>query len=206
MSSRSTIPTPSSFLELFAARDFEGLTAAFAEDARGRLLLPHGLEEPAGRDAIVSHFREWFGSASSFELVSSSDDVVGQLSRITWRFNIQREGRPPEVIEQLVFLDLSPVGIRRIDLVCSGFHEVAIPAAESLRHFDAGSMGCADGLAEEFRRQVSDIPVGTLLEVVVRDPAAKEDLPSLARMLGQRITSTEATADGRLIITVERKK
>jgi len=45
-----------------------------------------------------------------------------------------------------------------------------------------------------------------LLKVVVRDPAAKEDLPSLARMLGQQILSIDSTADGRQIITVERKK
>jgi TusA-related sulfurtransferase len=45
-----------------------------------------------------------------------------------------------------------------------------------------------------------------LLEVVVRDPAAKEDLPALARMLGQQVRSIDSAPDGRQIITVERKK
>jgi TusA-related sulfurtransferase len=44
------------------------------------------------------------------------------------------------------------------------------------------------------------------LEVVVADPAAKEDLPPLARMLGHAVKSTQALQDGRLTITVERCK
>jgi len=67
-------------------------------------------------------------------------------------------------------------------------------------------MGCADGLAQEFRRRIGSVPVGGSLEVVVSDSAAKEDLPSLARLLGQRVTSVEAHEDGRLRITVERLK
>jgi len=49
------------------------------------------------------------------------------------------------------------------------------------------------------------VPAGGSLKVVVSDPAAKEDLPSLARLLGQRVTSTEAHGDGRLTITVEKQ-
>ena len=67
-------------------------------------------------------------------------------------------------------------------------------------------MGCADGLAQEFRRRLAGVSVGDSLAVVVSDPAAKEDLPSLARMLGQAVTSTEAHDDGRLTIKVEKRR
>jgi len=194
--------TPEEFVKLLAARDFDRLAGTLAEDAQGRLLLPYGLEEPTGRDAIVAHFKRWFGSASRFELTSSDEEVVGSRHRITWRFNVEREGRR-EVIEQLVYIELGTQGIRKIDLLCSGFQQ---DTANGVKHFDAGAMGCADGLAQEFRRQLADVPVGAFLEVVVRDPAAKEDLPSLARLLGQQIRSIDSTADGRQIITVERKK
>lgn len=194
--------TPEEFVKLLAARDFDRLAGTLAEDAQGRLLLPYGLEEPPGRDAIVGHFKRWFGSASRFELTSSSEEAVGPRHRITWRFDVEREGRH-EVIEQLVYVDLGPHGIRKIDLLCSGFQQ---EAANAVRHFDAGAMGCADGLAQEFRQQIAEVPVGALLEVVVRDPAAKEDLPSLARLLGQQVRSIDSTADGRQIITVERTK
>jgi TusA-related sulfurtransferase len=194
--------TPEEFVKLLAARDFDRLAGTLAEDAQGRLLLPYGLEEPTGRDAIVAHFKRWFGSASRFELTSSDEEVVGSRHRITWRFNVEREGRR-EVIEQLVYIELGPQGIRKIDLLCSGFQQ---DTANAVKQFDAGAMGCADGLAQEFRQQLADVPVGAFLEVVVRDPAAKEDLPSLARLLGQQIRSIDSTADGRQIITVERKK
>ena len=46
--------------------------------------------------------------------------------------------------------------------------------------------------------------VGDVLAVTARDPAAKEDLPPLARLMGHTVHSVEAPGDGRLVITVER--
>jgi TusA-related sulfurtransferase len=198
--------TSQTFLKLLAARDFERLTATLASDAHARFLLPHGLEEYAGRDAVVGRIKSWFGSASVFDLTSSSEGAVGLRQRLSWRFSVVRDGGSHEVIEQLVYLDLGPQGIQRIDLLCSGFQMEPGVAAGPMQVFEAGAMGCADGLAQEFRRRIATVPIGGSLEVVVSDPAAKEDLPSLARLLGQRVTSTEAHDDGRLTITVERKK
>jgi TusA-related sulfurtransferase len=194
------------FLELLAARDFEGLTGTLASHAHARFLLPHGLEEYAGRDEIVARIKSWFAAASAFELVSSSENAVGPRHRLVWRFNVVQSDNSREVIEQCVYLDHRPDGIERIDLLCSGFHTEPGVAKGPTQVFEAGEMGCADGLAQEFRRRLANVAIGESLEVVVSDPAAREDLPSLARLLGQRITSTEAHDDGRLTITVERQK
>jgi hypothetical protein len=78
------------FLELLAARDFERLIASLASNAHARFLLPHGLEEYDGRDAIVARIRCWFGSASVFDLAASTEDEVGLRHRISWRFNVVR--------------------------------------------------------------------------------------------------------------------
>jgi TusA-related sulfurtransferase len=75
----------------------------------------------------------------------------------------------------------------------------------AIHHFDAGNLGCASGLAEEFRRRLEEIATGDRLEVVARDPAAKEDLPSLARMLGHEVNSVKPHSDGGIVITVERR-
>ena len=199
-------PAPArKFLKLLAARDFERLAAFLASDAHARFLLPHGLEEYDGRDAIVARIKSWFGSASVFDLAASTQDQVGMRHRISWRFNVVRDGLR-QVIEQLVYLDLGPKGIEQVDLLCSGFQAEPSVDVGPTQIFDAGDMGCADGLAQQFRRQIAKVSIGGSLEVVVSDPAAKEDLPSLARLLGQRITSTEAHDDGRLTITVERQK
>src|SRR5438128_5894224 len=165
--------TSHSFLELLAARDFERLVASLASDAHARFLLPHGLEEYDGRDAIVARIRSWFGSASVFDLAASTEDEVGMRHRISWRFNVVRDGSR-QVIEQLVYLDLGPQGIERIDLLCSGFlTEHGVPARPT-PVFDAGDMGCADGLAQELRRQIATVAIGGSLEVVVSAPAATE--------------------------------
>ncbi|MDQ6880117.1 MAG: sulfurtransferase TusA family protein [Candidatus Dormibacteraeota bacterium] len=200
-------PAPArKFLGLLAARDFERLAASLASDAHARFLLPHGLEEYDGREAIVGRIRSWFGSAIVFDLISSTEDEVGMRHRISWRFNVVWDGGSRDVIEQLVYLNVGPQGVERIDLLCSGFQKELSLIAGPTQVFDAGDMGCADGLAQEFRRQIAKVSIGGSLEVVVSDPAAKEDLPSLVRLLGQRITSTEAHDDGRLTITVERQK
>lgn len=198
--------TPKRFLELLAKRDFDGMAATLAVDARARFLLPHGVEEHDGRQAIITRIASWFGSASEFELRSSTDDVVGTRQRLSWRFRVAREPGRREDIEQLAFLDLGPDGIERLDLLCSGFQTGAQRVAGDAHVFDAGAMGCADGLAQEFRRRLNEVPVGGAIRVVVRDPAAKEDLPALARMLGQSVASAEAQDDGRLEITVERNQ
>lgn len=194
------------FLELLAARDFASLEATLTTEARARFLLPHGLEEYAGSEPIVRRIQSWFESASVFELTSCRAGPVGGRHAVGWRFHVVADGGSAEVIEQAAFVDVGQDGIEQIDLLCSGF----LPAPEadaSRRHaFDAGARGCADGLAQEFRRRLHAVPVGEALEVTVRDPAAKEDLPALARLLGQNVTSTEAYEDGRLIVTVERKK
>ena len=70
--------------------------------------------------------------------------------------------------------------------------------------FDAGDLGCGTGLPREFLGRLRAIPVGDVLRTVVSDPSAREDLPALARMLGQSVQSVETAADGRLVITVER--
>jgi TusA-related sulfurtransferase len=195
------------FLECLAARDFDRLTALFAAGAQGRLLLPRGLVEVSGRDEIGGRFRGWFGAASSFEIRMSSEQRIGRRHRLSWLIRAVREGDSVEFVEQNALLDLGPDGIERLDLLCSGFHpERTEPVASSPIVFDAGSLGCADGLAQEFRRRIEAVPVGASLAVIVADPAGKEDLPPLARMLGHTVKSAQALQDGRLTITVERCK
>jgi TusA-related sulfurtransferase len=72
--------------------------------------------------------------------------------------------------------------------------------------YDAGDMGCGQGLHMEFRRRVLGLEVGEVMEFLVRDPSAKEDLPPLARMMGQRIRSLEEREDGVLSVIVERAR
>jgi len=192
------------FLEALASRDFEGVEAILDPDIRFRGLLPGGLSELSGAAAVTDQFRSWFEKPDAFEVEGSGAEDVADRLRISYRFRLHDESGWT-VIEQLAFCDADDGRIEQIDLVCSGFRPAGEPAGD-VHHFDAGELGCADGLAQEFRRRIRAIPVGDALVVAARDPAAKEELPSLARLLGNTVRSVESLDDGRLLITVERVK
>jgi TusA-related sulfurtransferase len=196
-------PAPDAFLSALLVRDFGRLAECLAPSAQARMLLPRGPEVQSGRDAITQRIEGWFATASNFEVLDSGSEQLGPRTRLIWRFRLSRDEETREVIEQVAFVAVNPEGISDIALLCSGFLRVEKPAAA--RVFDAGSMGCGDGLAQEFRRQLGEVGVGESLTVIVSDPAAKEDLPSLVRMLGQSIASIETQPDQRLAITVEKR-
>jgi TusA-related sulfurtransferase len=192
------------------ARDYVGMFAAVASDARFRYLVPSGPGEIGGAAEVAAKFLGWFGDADVLQVQSILVEPLADRISARYRFLLhEQEGW--EVIEQQMFLDLDEEPrITGIDLLCSGFlpdpNAKPEPGPNGIHRFDAGDLGCADGLAAEFRRKIGAIPVGDVLEVTARDPAAKEDLPPLARMMGHAVRSIETPGDGRLLITVERRR
>jgi TusA-related sulfurtransferase len=192
-----------SFLAALTERDFDSMRSALAKDVRFRMLVPSGLMIEAVADGAVGRFSGWFGDADIFEVEDSSVGEVEGRATVGYRFRVHDSGGW-QLIEQHLMLDVGPGGITGIDLLCSGFRSVAAREPDRVHGFDAGDLGCAHGLAAEFRRQMQQIPVGDVLVVSTRDPAAKEDLPPLARMMGHVVRSIEAPGDGRLLVSVER--
>lgn len=201
---------PERFLAALTDRDFEALAGILAPDATMRMLLPRGPQEVSGNQAIAACFARWFGGYARIELLGSELVPIAHRSRMGWRFRVtpsaESGATDSSLIEQTAFFDIGRTAIRAIDLLCSGF----LPERawyEGARHtFDAGELGCADGLAEQFRGRIDAIAVGDRLEILVSDPAAKSDLPALARMLGHSILSAEARPGERLAITVEKSR
>lgn len=70
--------------------------------------------------------------------------------------------------------------------------------------FDAGDMGCADGLAQAFVERIGAINTGDVLRITASDPAARTDLPSLARMRGHTVEDTHEVGDGRTQFIIRR--
>jgi TusA-related sulfurtransferase len=50
------------------------------------------------------------------------------------------------------------------------------------------------------------VALGDIVEFTLLDPSAKEDLPSLARMMGHKILHAEERGDGALVVAVERAR
>jgi TusA-related sulfurtransferase len=196
------------FARAIAAREYVGMFSALARDARFRYLIPGGPGQVGGAADVAAKFLEWFGDADTLRIESILVQPLPDRTSLRYRFLLHEQDAWKEV-EQQQYVDVDEHGlISAIDLLCSGFRPVEDPQAagssERLHRFDAGTLGCADGLAQEFRRQILAIPIGDVLEVETSDPAAKEDLPPLARMMGHMVRSVEPSRSGRLLLTVER--
>ena len=198
------------FVEAVASRDLDGIVAALVAEARFRYLTPNGSAEISGAAEVAAKFLQWFGDADVLRVQSVRVEPLADRMSVRYRF-VLHEQEGWAVVEQQMYLAMDEEErIAGIDLLCSGFRPSGASGGfETVRssathRFDAGTLGCADGLAGEFRRRISAIPQGDILVVQTSDPAAKEDLPPLARMMGHTVRSIEPSEHGRLLITVER--
>jgi len=113
-----------SFLEGLAAQDFARIGGAFTADARLRALLPPGLREWTGAEAIADQFACWFGDTNAFELVEATVGEVGGRLHLHWRLRLRAErlGAGWFTVEQQAYADTADGGrIARLDLLCTGY-------------------------------------------------------------------------------------
>jgi hypothetical protein len=113
-----------SFLDGLACQDFARLGDALAADACLRALLPSGLWEWPGADAIVHRFERWFGDTEDFEFVEAAVGEVGGRLHLHWRLRLRAErlGSGWFTVEQQVYADTGAGGrITRLDLLCTGY-------------------------------------------------------------------------------------
>jgi len=191
-----------------AARGYVAMHSTLAHDARFRYLIPPGPGQIDGAAEVAAKFLEWFGDADVLRIQGIVAEPLADRTSLRYRFLLHEKNGWKEV-EQQLYMDMDEDGaISAIDLLCTGFRPTEEPGALApstrMHRFNAGTLGCADGLAVEFRRRVLDIPIGDVLLVETSDPAAKEDLPPLARMMGHTVRTVGPSADGGLVITVER--
>ena len=113
-----------SFLEGLAAQNFAQLGGALAADGRLRALLPPGLREWTGAEAIADQFACWFGDTQDFELVEATVGEVGGRLHLHWRLRLQAErlGTGWFTVEQQAYADTDEGGrIAQLDLLCTGY-------------------------------------------------------------------------------------
>jgi hypothetical protein len=112
------------FLEGLAGQDFARLGGALAAGARLRALLPAGLREWEGAEAIANRFARWFGSTEDFELLEAAAGEVGGRLHLHWRLRLRarRLGSGWFTVEQQAYADTDDHGrIARLDLLCTGY-------------------------------------------------------------------------------------
>jgi hypothetical protein len=112
------------FLGGLAAQDFAQLYGALAAEARLRALLPSGLREWAGAQAIADRFAGWFGETEEFQLVNVAVGEVGGRLHLHWRIRLRAERLGPGwfTVEQQAYADTGQDGhFARLDLLCTGY-------------------------------------------------------------------------------------
>jgi TusA-related sulfurtransferase len=193
-----------SFVKALVARDFSQLEACLSPRVRFRALVPVGLREREGAKETATLLRSWFEGVDRFEVLDSGVQPIAHRAHVWYRLREFYADGDSEVIEQNAFCEVEEGRISSMDLVCSGHLPEPRGPVSGVHRFDAGDLGCGSGLPQEFRRQMEALPIGSVLETRVRDPSAKEDLPALARLLGHRVLSVQATPEGDTLLTVER--
>ena len=196
--------TGEDFVVALSDRNSERLEACFHPDVRMRALVPSGFQELKGPSAVVVRLNSWFADAESIQVLEKNVYRVADRLHIRYRFRERYSDGESDIIEQDAYCDFHEGQIVAMDLLCSGFRPEPRAKVADVYHFDAGDLGCSSGLPEEFRRQIDAIPVGSMLEILTRDPSAKEDLPSLTRLLGHRLVSVGNSPDGSTVLIVER--
>lgn len=74
---------------------------------------------------------------------------------------------------------------------------------QRVARYDAGELGCGAELVAAVKERLAPLAPGDRLAVVVRDPAAKVDLPALAWLLGHRVAGERALPGGALEFDIE---
>ena len=205
MSVPPEVPTVGNeFIAGLASRDSSRLEVCFHPEARLRALVPSGPQEHRGSTVLAEQFIQWFRQADGLQILDQRVDTIADRLHLRYRFRETYADGDTEVIEQNAFCELKGSKIVAMDLVCSGHRPERREPETGIRHYDAGELGCGSGLPQAFRQEIGTVPVGAILEVRTRDPSAKEDLPSLARLLGHRVLRIETSPEGSTILAVQR--
>jgi TusA-related sulfurtransferase len=202
----TTSPLVQAFLDALVRKDFDAIAATLAPGVTFRGLAPGENVVVSSATEAVACYRRWFGDKTDIEILERRDDVLVDKVRFSFEARLKRMDQP-HVVSQSLVGDVEEGRFATLDLLCTGFRPLADVATHATTHvFDAEDLGCGSGLPREFRARVSQIPVGHVLEVVTSDPSAREDLPSMARLLGHRVRSIEQGTDGTTRIRVERTR
>jgi TusA-related sulfurtransferase len=202
----ATPPVVETLVRALLRKDFERLETAFDPAVHFRALAPGESLDVRSAAEAAGAFRRWFSDKEDLELVRSESEELVDRVRFQYRLHLRRKDES-YVVEHSLCGDVEKGRFVSIDLLCSGFRPRGVSAAGgSVHRFEAGDLGCGTGLPREFRTRLGQIPIGHQLEVVTRDASAREDLPSLARMLGHRVVAIDSGPDGAITIRVERAR
>lgn len=112
--------TGTRFLEALSSRDYEALGACFAADGTLRGVVPPGLREADGREAIVERFQIWTADVEEYEIADSEAAPFADLLRLRWVVQGVDPEVGPDAYEQTAYAEIVDGEITAMRLACSG--------------------------------------------------------------------------------------
>jgi hypothetical protein len=110
------------FLDALGRHDYAGLVGCFAAGAQLRAVVPSGVREDEGGEAIAARFERWTAEA---DLVDSGVDVFVDLLRLRYVFHEIDPDGGLSSFEQTVYADIDDGLIASMRIACSGPRPVA---------------------------------------------------------------------------------
>ena len=117
------------FVEALAAKDYKGIFAALATDARFCYLVPRGPAELVGAADVAAKYFQWFGDADVLEVKSIRVEPIADRTSARYRFLLHKPEGWKE-IEQQSYLDLNQEGGSAASISCA---PVSAPRKERRR-------------------------------------------------------------------------
>ena len=111
------------FLDALGRRDYDALGRCFTHEATLRSIVPPGLREDDGREAIVRRFRRWTEEIDDYEVLAADATPCADLLRLCWEvggFNPNFDGDGRSIFEQTAYAELDDGVIAAMRLACSG--------------------------------------------------------------------------------------
>jgi hypothetical protein len=114
-------------LDAIRRRDYVGIASCFADDAHMRAVVPPGVREDDGPDAIAARFRLWTGELTDYELVDAAVDPVADLLRIRYAIRGVDPEVGPCILDQTAYVEVAGGRISQMRLACSGDRPLTDP-------------------------------------------------------------------------------
>lgn len=115
-------------LDAIEERDFDSIARCFAHDAALCAIVPSGIREDLGREAIESRFRLWLGEDGEHVMLDREATIFADVVRLRYAVRSAEPGEAATAFEQTAYAEIEDDEIVTLRIACSG-PRALVPAA-----------------------------------------------------------------------------
>lgn len=126
-------------LDAISSTNLHRIEQLLDPDVWFRMLLPRQVLDLRTAAAVVDAYHEWFVTPHEARLVDASSHRVEGREHLRYRFVLRPQWAADtwHLIEQAGYARVADGRVRRLDLVCTGFHPTSVQSRDRERHLAA---------------------------------------------------------------------